>query len=434
MKILILAPYYFPNINPRAHRWTSIAEHWVQQGHEVHLITSKHKNFPRTHLHQGVQIHRHGFNSLKDVLYYFTDSNSKRGEVKQKHKNAGKKGALLQWINDKIFRKIYFPDDAFTWYFPARRAAKNLMQAKKFDLMISVSLPFTAHLIGLSLHKKLSQTPWIADTGDPFAFQPLHPLNNTFLFGRINEKLEKRVAQNADFITLTNEGAVNMYARLFPEQKHKFVCIPPLYKQTTSEKERRKKAGNTKDKIKGEKIKIGYFGSFFRKVREPRPMLAFWSNFLKVYPEFSGKLELHFYGNIFENFLKDFQAFPNLKESIFLKGMVGKKEVEEEMDRMDFLLNVGNATTFQLPSKSVDYLASGKPLINFVSVEADTFANFLENRTEIINIYLEEENGWLDKVKDFLESKRNVLRQCEMIEYSTGRVSFLYLSCLQERL
>lgn len=423
MKILILCPYYFPNINPRAHRWTSIAEYWAAEGHDIHLVTSLHNSYPQKHILKEVNIHRTGFNSLKDILYYFSKSTPKRGEAQQSQKHAGQKGAFLQKVNDKVLRKIYFPDDAFTWYFPARRIAKQLICTHDFDLLISVSVPFTTHLVALSLKKQNSDLKWIADTGDPFAFQPLHPLNNYFLYGKWNRKLEQKVAENANFITLTNEGAKKLYQHKIPKQKQKYKVIPPLY-QTKNHRNQVISIKNHTQSV----IRLGYFGSFFKNIREPRPMLEFWVQFLEKQPEYKSRLELHFYGNIFENFLQDFIDLPSLQSHVFIHGLLSKEKAEQEMQRMDFLLNVGNATTFQLPSKSVDYLASGKPIINFCSEEEDTFYDFLKNKALIINV-LNKEKG-REKVRDFLKvytEKRNI-KEVDMLEFSATTIAKSYLN------
>ncbi len=398
MRIIILSPYYFPYINPRAHRWTSIAEYWAIEGHEVHVVCSKNKNLPQTQLLNKVHIHRTGFNSLKEVLYHFSNGQNKRGEANQKKQGKGIQGIVLQWINDKFLRNIYFPDDAFMWYRPATKMAQKLLNKENFDLLISSSVPFTTHLVGLKAKKNNLELKWIADTGDPFAFQPLHPLNNYFLYGKLNKKLEKKVAKYADFITFTNEGARKLYADVFPSQKYKFNVIPPLY-HAPSDTNYTSVTDNRQLSI----IKLGYFGSFFKNIREPRPMLEFWTNFLKTYPEYQENLELHFFGNIFENFLADFSLCPSLKKHIFIHGMLSKQAAAQEMQNMDFLLNMGNKTTFQLPSKSTDYLASGKAIINFCSCNDDTFANFFRDYELIINV-LEGEKEKLIRVNNFLKN------------------------------
>ncbi|MGK0365635.1 MAG: glycosyltransferase involved in cell wall biosynthesis [Saprospiraceae bacterium] len=426
MKILILSPYYFPYINPRAHRWTSIAEYWVQQGHEIHVVCSKNKNYPSTQIINKVHIHRTGFNSLKEILYHFSKSETKRGEAGQKKANTGKKGSILQWINDKILRKLYFPDDAFMWYIPAKKLTRRLLKEGKFDLLISSSVPFTTHLVALNAQKNYPKLKWIADTGDPFAFQPLHPLNNYLLYGKLNKRLEQRVVRRADFVTLTNEGARKLYVDIFPTQEHKFKIIHPLYHAPNHEPS----TVNCPSSI----VKIGYFGSFFKNIREPFPMLQFWANFLEKYPEYQSNLELHFFGNIFDNFLIDFSSFPSFKKHIFIHGMLSKEEVAQKMQNMNFLQNVGNKTTFQLPSKATDYLATGKPIINFCSTIEDTFADFFKNYPLIINV-LEDTKTEYEKVNDFLKDKLGKQigeeeRSLLLKKYYTETIATVYLDLL----
>ena len=419
MKILLLSPYYFPYINPRAHRWTSIAEYWGSQGHEIHVICSKNKNLPQTEQLNSVHIHRTGFNSLKEVLYKFSKNGIRRGEANEKKVNIGKKRNWMYWFNDKVLRNLYFPDDAFMWYYPAKKKAKELLQSGGFDLMISSSVPFTTHMVALKLKEKYPSLKWIADTGDPFAFQPLHPMNNYFLYGNLNKYLEKKVINNANFVSLTNEGAKKLYTDIFPTQEEKVKVIPPLYRTTS--------IALPTDKVRQLTLKIGYFGSFFKKIREPRPMLQFWLQFLEKYPELKPQFELHFYGNIHESFLQDFADFPSLKLHVFIHGMLSKERAAQEMQNMDFLLNIGNATTFQLPSKSVDYLASGKPIINFYSLKGDTFSDFLRNKCLILNILGERKD--LQIVFDFLQNSENRKRRknVDMKSFSVESIAQTYL-------
>jgi hypothetical protein len=48
------------------------------------------------------------------------------------------------------------------------------------------------------------------------------------------------------------------------------------------------------------------------------------------------------------------------------------------MQEMDVLLHIGNSTDFQLPSKAVDYLSTGKPIVHLSYVESDPFVAFVE--------------------------------------------------------
>ena len=86
MRLLIIAPYYYPYINPRAFRWTAIAEHWAEAGIEVHVVCSKREDWPDYSRHKGVHLHRVGYNSLKEIFYNYFRPSYRRGEAPRKEK------------------------------------------------------------------------------------------------------------------------------------------------------------------------------------------------------------------------------------------------------------------------------------------------------------------------------------------------------------
>ena len=75
----------------------------------------------------------------------------------------------------------------------------------------------------------------------------------------------------------------------------------------------------------------------------------------------------------------------------------------------DFLLNIGNTVTNQLPSKVLEYISSGKPIINIYKSEMCPTLNLLENY-DALNIYEKEdlENSFKNLNK-FLISKHDNL-------------------------
>ena len=46
-----------------------------------------------------------------------------------------------------------------------------------YDLIISVSLPFSSHIAAYLINKKINK-PWIMDIGDPFSLKSSAPENN----------------------------------------------------------------------------------------------------------------------------------------------------------------------------------------------------------------------------------------------------------------
>lgn len=68
------------------------------------------------------------------------------------------------------------------------------------------------------------------------------------------------------------------------------------------------------------------------------------------------------------------------KIGIVYTGYLGQKDLAEEMDRADVLINVGNTKPYsnQLRSKIVDYVATGRPILNITQFDECPTASFLE--------------------------------------------------------
>ncbi|MBV6440300.1 MAG: hypothetical protein EPGJADBJ_01965 [Saprospiraceae bacterium] len=311
-----------------------------------------------------------------------------------------------------IWKKVYFPDDACIWYFPAKRKVRQLLEKEQFDVVITVSLPFTAHLIGLRLRNLggfVNGIPpiwlaasrlrnfknfvnvasndrhkffWLADIGDPFSIQA-KSLNNSFLYGKWSRRLEQIVLESADAVTVTTEFTLQEFRERFGQKATaKMFVVPPLLHPPPPIPNPQSPIPNPQSPIR-----IGYFGALYAPVRTPDALLDLLEKTFALKPDMKGRLEAHFYGEIFPEFYERLTAQPAVR----LHGLRSRSEVQRAMSEMDILVNIGNTTDFQLPSKVVDYLASGKPVVNLSYTDTDPFASFFGDNNLILN--LKVENG-----------------------------------------
>ena len=58
MRILIFTHSYRPLVNPRAIRWTALAEHWARSEHEVEVVCAWTPVTPRQGILEGVHVQR----------------------------------------------------------------------------------------------------------------------------------------------------------------------------------------------------------------------------------------------------------------------------------------------------------------------------------------------------------------------------------------
>ncbi|MFZ4544305.1 MAG: glycosyltransferase [Saprospiraceae bacterium] len=373
MKILIISPYYFPNINPRPYRWTRIAEIWAKNGHEVTVVTEKQTKLKNHDNLNGVKIRRVGYAAVKSLL-----RSGKRGIAGPK-KQISWFQKIAKFVNNRIWKKLYFPDDSFIWYFPAMQTANSLVTDEKIEILVSSSLPFTAHLIALRIKRKNPNLRWIADCGDPFSFQTEAPLNNHFLYGRLNRYFEKQVLKFADQISVTCESTKDRYTAFYPAIRNKIFVIPPMLSK--SEKVNSMLVDSDEIRSDNGKIILAYFGKFYSKIREAKLLTNFLKLLFATKPELVTKIEVHIFGDIYPEFIPELEQIDQIK--VF--GLIPRESVKDKMSKVDLLINVSNNTDYQLPSKAPDYLNSGKPILNISNHRNDEFANFFSGHPLFCN-------------------------------------------------
>lgn len=375
MRILIVSHSYRPHLSPRALRWSAIAEYWVRQGHDVDVIAAWFPGMTREETVDGVQVWRVG-GSLSERLrnrLQETDRSNKRS-IKNKMSAGGSLRAglrhLLRIVHDQTWRKMYWPDCSCLWYFSAVRKGLALVPQQHYDVLISSSHPFTGHLIGLQIKKQFDSIPWIVDVGDPFCFERIVPTNNLLFYNRLNYIAEKKVFAAADAISVTNDVTGEIYAELFPNSAARIRVIPPLLRSNVE--------SASSDRLFPQDgiLRLSFIGRLHEKIRAPDCLLSTFQRLLKT--EIGERLQLHFFGplNRCEHFFSPYESL--IGKQLFLHGPVSHETARQVMVETDFLVNLGNWTTYQLPSKVVEYANSGKPILNFANISEDSSSRFFE--------------------------------------------------------
>lgn len=371
MRILIVTYSYAPAVNARAFRWTAIAEYWAAQGHVVDVIVAWAPARARSETRNGVTIHRVGgrvaerlralLNRAGPHAVSTTGGRQLPSSFKQSIFAAVMRG--MKWLHDRTWKRVYWPDSACLWYFAAKRKARTLLREGDFDALITSSLPFTDHLVGKALMWVKPDIVWLADIGDPFCFLDLTPHNNPTLYRRLNYYADESVFNSADVLSVTTEQTRDCYVQLFPQAENRLHVLGPLLLPSTKWQ---KKQVFPSDGI----TRLVYVGTLYRTIRNPEPILEFFSELLRQRP--NGQIELHFFGTI-NDCGPCFDRYPDLLgKRIFLHGVVDRDTALSALQDATALINIGNDTKYQLPSKVLEYAASGRPLINVVKDDSDS--------------------------------------------------------------
>jgi len=407
-RILIITHSYAPFQNPRSFRWRAVAECWTSRGDEVDVICAWAPGLLRQETSNGVEIYRAGGSVIERMRRLLIGTGSPLTMVDGKPVKSCEKAKvkpslwyrLIRFVHDITWKYIYWPDYACLWYRPTVRKAVNLINQHHYDYMISVSYPYTGHLVGRKLKAMNPNIKWLVDTGDPFCFSKDAPPNNLKLYDHRNQRSESNVFEQADIISVTTELTRKYYLKLFPFANDKIEIIPPLVSIDLTNKPERGEPF-----LKGDCKKLLVVGTLYKKIRNPGFLLKLFDEILKT--DIGNEIELHFMGAVNEcrTFFEPYRDMVGKK--IFLHGLCKRDDVVKAMSDADILVNISNRTSFQLPSKLVEYVWAGKPILNLSVNPKDSSSVFLNNYPAFLNLVVDKDRptaSQVQEVRDFIEN------------------------------
>jgi len=345
MKILILNFYHAPTTDAHAYRWSQIARHYAKQGHEVEVITGKIAGAPDVEKLCGVDVKRIGLINKKTVdgLNYGPSGFLSRAKL-----------GVINFLRP-IYRKLYWPDASWHWT-PSALKEVFVRRNKHYDIVVSYYPCFGAHLAAW-FFKKISKFPnfkWIVDYGDPFCASDTWQPNNYALYNKLNCFVERKFSETGKMV-LTNEETRDAYlSRLgsdtsitvFPH----LVDVNAFYSRNYKHQER-----------DGDGISWIYVGAFHPGIREPHRLI----DLVRALNQRGNvKVYLDMYGPA-----NGFDLNPEDCPEIKHWGYLDRELAIERLQKTDFIVNVDNENCIMTPSKIVECMATGRPIINIANPE-----------------------------------------------------------------
>lgn len=427
MKILLITYSYTPDLTPRAFRWAAVAAHLATRGHKVDVLCSSpiagDQSFESV---DGVCVVRAQdwlLNASSRVAPGAGNSNDELKKIGFRRARSS-----IRNIVRYIWRALYWPDYACGWIFPAAQLAARMCKENDYDWVVSVSHPFTGHVVGMLAKRYSSRSKWFVDISDPFADMREPSPNNFSIYSRLNRMIESRIVAGAEIISVTTDSTKTLYETSYPISQGKIHVIPPLLSLPEISHEYAQKA---KDGI----IRLVFVGTLYKKLRSPRFLLACFSSLIQRLP--NQKLELHFYGSL-NDCGADFIALPQTTNSrIYRHGLVSRLSVAKAMDAADVLVNIGNDSEAQLASKVIEYMAMGKPILNIVSVKRDASVAALIDYPATLTILNTDEppaSEIVEKIAGFIIDSTPVDRETihqVRSRYSEENVAGIYATILE---
>jgi glycosyltransferase involved in cell wall biosynthesis len=424
MKILVISYHYLPEENPRVFRWSSIVSYWLSCGYDVSVITASQDKYEGK-TQDCLNIIRVPENLIGKIRYKISRENPLRAEINDtKLPISGNSAIISKWIKGLyalVIKRIQWPDFAWTWILNARKATLQHLEGNPdIDVIISVSHPFSSHVVGSIAKRKYPNIRWIMDIGDPFNFLVESQPNNFLIYNKLNKFIERKYFSLSDFVSVTTSETMSEYLKLFPENKGKIKVIPPVLSTDASNilKTRKKK-----HQLNHKAFRLVYVGTLYSGIRHPQKMLSMLAD---VRTRLNSDFEVHFFGPG-----NDVDISKLTNSYTFFHGSVSHDAALEFMLSADILINIGNSTKFQLPSKLVEYVCTGNPVLNIISTIDDSSQAFLSSykMSKTIQLSGEITNDIVREVSDYIKFASTHsfrLNDENLSKYSVNNISKQY--------
>lgn len=274
------------------------------------------------------------------------------------------------------------------WTFPALRSLKRL-NPDSYDVILSCSQPHANHLIGYEVKKKTGK-PWIAYFSDPWAGNPYARFRSKRIH-EYNALLEGRVIAAADRVLFTSPEMLRaVMERYAPAAAGKCGVLPHSFIPEWYETGPASPAESRGPK----KMRFVHTGHFYGP-RSPLPFLSALDR-LNRERRLEDRIEVAFYGAMSREHLafireRGMEGFVGVRETVPYLESLGVMRQADYLFLVDAPSEGGQESVF-LPSKLVDYLGSGRPVIGYTP-DRGASARVLRESGNLVCALEKEEEG-----------------------------------------
>ena len=247
------------------------------------------------------------------------------------------------------------PDQQRSWKSSVLRSIEAYVRDERYcpDVLVTFGAPMSDHLIGLELKRRYGW-PWVAHFSDPWADNPFH--NYDPLTRAMNISLERKVATAADRLIFTSQETLDLVMQKYTEELRPKARVLPhafdaeLYERSNAQQ--------------NSELTIRHLGDLYGR-RTPKPLFSALSRLLSSNPSTLRDVSFELIGPTYDLAL-DKLGLGNLPEGlVVVKPPVKYLESLALMASADGLLLVdapADKSVF-LPSKLIDYLGAGRPIL-----------------------------------------------------------------------
>ena len=288
----------------------------------------------------------------------------------------------------------------FNAYFTKREFSKKIDEIcmnHNIDAVIGVAFPYyLAEAVAMSKTDAIKTVYQL----DPYTNN--YKLSNTKKESR--RRIESEVIEKLDILFAANFVKDDLLKEFGIKKSSKIVetNIPGIKVEEVKSKVYMKEEYS-------QTIDFLFAGKFYQDIRNPKYLL-------EIFSELPLNYILHIAGTGCENIISPYKE--RLGNRLIQYGQVSKQKVNELIQCSNILINVDNTIYNQMPSKIVDYICTGKKIINFCKSPNTLSNHLLENYSNGISIYEDDidiKNN-VEKIIRFIKVKSDNISENEILE------------------
>jgi glycosyltransferase involved in cell wall biosynthesis len=249
------------------------------------------------------------------------------------------------------------PDEFKSWVPNAERAVlEHYAKNPRPQALLTFGEPMSDHLLGLRLKQRLA-LPWVAHFSDPWSDNPFR--RRFFLSNFLNRRYERQVVDRADRVIFTSQETLDLVMRKYPgEWRSKARVLPHGFEPALYGERQRNGDGS---------IVLRYLGNFYGN-RSPLPLFKALAILHRGSPRLLDGVRVELVGHVPKRMFMN-SAYKDLPAGLVQTvATVPYRQSLRLMSDADLLLVIDapEEVSVFLPSKLVDYLGAGVPILGIV--------------------------------------------------------------------
>ena len=240
----------------------------------------------------------------------------------------------------RIWNSVHQPNNLYWYVNAAYKKLEAIHSNKPIDVIFSVGAPMAAHCAAMQFKALHPEVRWVTYSVDSYAAQN----KNKKRF----RNFEKGVLGKSDY-NLLSEEIYNNSPFLYDDFEDRVGTLPYLLPAIRHEM-------SHNHYFDSSKTNFVYAGSFYKEIRNP-------SFLLEAFMHTREDAVLHLFCSSDCDELIN-QAVATSHGKIVRHGIVGPDEIADVYAEADVLVSVGNSLPEFKPSKTFEYIATCKPILN----------------------------------------------------------------------